>query len=236
VKHQYVGDVNDFVKYGLIRALTSYGQRSSFIAWLLTPDDDGTDGRRLAYLDQPTLWRAHDPELFDRLNSLVQSGERSVDAVAASGILPGARFFSELVPQARDARQTSFRKLLHEAAGCELVFFDPDNGLEVASCPPGRRESSKYLLWRELADTYLAGHSVLIYQHFPRKPRDEYIDAMSSRIGDTTGACEVLAFRTDHVVFFLAPQQSQTEVYASSMDAISRRWSGLIDSVLIAVA
>jgi hypothetical protein len=235
VKHQYVGDVNDYLKYGLLRTLTDRGRKSSFIAWLLTPDDDGPDGRRLGYLESPSLWRARDPELFDSLRTAVRAGARSVGAIETAGVLPAARFFSEVVPQHEQHRRRQFEKMLSLAAGSELVFFDPDNGLEVSSCPPGRKDSPKYLLWRELADTYLAGHSVLVYQHFPRQARDEYIDVMSKRVAKGTGACEVLAFRTNHVVFFLAPQHSQTEFFVNRMSAVREQWRGEIDPVLVGV-
>ena len=125
---------------------------------------------------------------------------------------------------------------MRQATGHELVFFDPDNGLEVDSCRAGTRNSPKYLLWRELTDTYLAGHSVLVYQHFPRRNRQQYIDHMSQRIADATGATEVLAFRTAHVVFFLAPQHSETEFYADRISVVNAQWKNVIDSVLIAVA
>lgn len=107
MKNQYVGDVNDFVKYGLLRSLTDDGAWPSFIAWLLTPDDDRPDGRRLSYLDTPAKWRHRDPDLFDSLQTLVQSGARSVEAVAASGILPGARFHADIVPQPMRAADIS---------------------------------------------------------------------------------------------------------------------------------
>jgi len=233
VKNQYVGDVNDFVKYGLIRALTADGQRSSFVAWLLTPDDERSDGRRLGYLESSSKWRHRDPELFDSLHTLVQNGERSVESVATSGIIPGARYYADFVPQACDARRHHFEHLLRLAAGRELIFFDPDNGLEIASCPSGRKDSPKYLLWRELIDSYLAGHSVLIYQHFPRRAREEYITAMSERIAGETGANDVLAFRTSHVVFFLATQGSETAYYTERVPTVLARWESIIVPAVI---
>ena len=232
MKNQYVGDVNDFVKYGLLHSLTGGGARSSFIAWLLTPDDDRPDGRRLAYLDTPAKWRHRDPDLFDSLQTLVQSGARSVEAVAASGILPGARFHADIVPQPANARRRHLDDTLRQAVGQELIFFDPDNGLKIASCSSDQKDSPKYLLWSELAQSYHAGHSVLIYQHFPRLTRGAYISAMSERISDETGACGIVAFRTGHVAFFLAPQPSQAEYYADRAKIIAERWKDVILPVL----
>jgi hypothetical protein len=45
MKNQYFGDVNDYRKYGLLRALQSTWNGSLLVAWMLTPDDGGRDGR-----------------------------------------------------------------------------------------------------------------------------------------------------------------------------------------------
>ena len=236
MKHQYVGDINDYVEYGLLRVLTARGQIASAVAWLLTADDLSRDGRKLGYLEAPAVWRSRDPELYDALAGLVARGERSVEAVAAAGLLPGTRFHAELVPRSREARRAHFARTLEIAAESELLFFDPDNGLEVGSFPAGRKGCEKYLLWDELTEAYAAGHSVLVYQHFPRRERGAYVLEMSARIGDRTGACEVFACRTANVAFFLAVQHGATEWYAERMGDLNAAWAGIIESEMVAVA
>lgn len=235
MKHQYVGDINDYVKYGLLRELTAHGQISATVAWMLTPDDHSRDGRKLGYLTTPQNWRHRDPELFDALSQIVAHGQRCVTAVEASNVLPATRFHSELVPRAIEDRRAHFGRTLAIAAGSDLIFFDPDNGLEVGSCPPGRRGSEKYLLWEELVAAYRAGKSVLIYQHFPRQEREAFIWSISQRIGARTGACEIQAFRTSNVVFLLVPQHHATEWYIDRMDAVDQHWHGVIKSEVVAV-
>jgi hypothetical protein len=44
--------------------------------------------------------------------------------------------------------------MLARFRGTDLIFFDPDNGMEVGSRPWGRRDSCKYLYWRELVRAY----------------------------------------------------------------------------------
>ena len=68
MQDRYVGDIGDFVKYGLLRALGE-GKRLG-VAWYLHPDYDG-DGRHTGYLRKPKDWRYLDPELFDTLKKLV---------------------------------------------------------------------------------------------------------------------------------------------------------------------
>ena len=40
MKDQYFGDINDYRKYGILRALQSKGQRTLLVAWMLTPELD----------------------------------------------------------------------------------------------------------------------------------------------------------------------------------------------------
>lgn len=84
----------------------------------------------------------------------------------------------------------------------DLVFFDPDNGLEV-SLPKGRKNSSKYLYLDEAAAFYEAGKSLLIYQHFPRVERKAFLTSCTERLRSVASGCAVWAFTTSHVVFLL---------------------------------
>lgn len=234
MKNQYVGDVNDFCKYGILRALTAGGATTSTVAWMLTVDDLSRDGRKLAYLQTPERWRAADPDLFDRMARLVASGARTVAAVEASGILPHARFHTDVVPRRVDERRAHFARTLEIARGSELLFFDPDNGLEVSSCGPGRAGSEKYLLWSELVAAYSAGHSVLVYQHFPRRERTDYVRATAGLIAERTGSAAVPTFRTSSVVFFLAAQSAAADTSRSRALELASKWNGIIavDTVL----
>jgi hypothetical protein len=44
MKDQYFGDINDYRKYGLLRAIQSRGTGRLLVAWMLTPADGGRDG------------------------------------------------------------------------------------------------------------------------------------------------------------------------------------------------
>ena len=203
---------------------------------MLTPDDLSRDGQKLQYLQAAPKWRHRDPELFDSLSAVASRDDRSVSDVAAALLLPGARFHDELVPRDLRLRRLHFERTLEIANGSELLFFDPDNGLEVASCAPGRSGSEKYLLWSELTDAYQAGHSILVYQHFGRQKREPFVTALSERIANRTGACEVFAFQTAGVVFLLAPQHGATEWFAAAANEIVSRWAGTITPSFVAVA
>jgi hypothetical protein len=235
MKNQYFGDVNDYRKYGLLRALQHDGQLSLAVAWMLTPDDGSSDGGFRTYLDRPRDWRDFDSELFDGLSSaLVTSASRGVGMIEESGLLPGATFFSGVVPDERDARTRWGQQLEQAASGVDLVFLDPDNGLQIDSKPLGRKGSSKYAMWCEVEALWSAGSSVLVYQHFRRERRDPFAQRMMAELRDHTGAQLVEAFRTPHVLFVLAGQERHRTVLE---DAIARRlpdWTGQIDPVSLA--
>ena len=71
VKNQYVGDIGDYGKYALLRALSC--RYSIGVNWYLTPDDDRSDGKFTDYLthEADTL----NGELFQMLKGLLLSAE-----------------------------------------------------------------------------------------------------------------------------------------------------------------
>jgi hypothetical protein len=225
VKNQYFGDINDYRKYGLLRILSHKGDVRTAVCWMLTADDDFGHGALTDYLQDPDRWRAFDPELFDSLvQCLAEPDNRHVEWAEASGILPSAGFFPRLLTDNTNERQEYFRQFLDVAHSCDLVFFDPDNGLEVKSKPYGRKDSCKYLYWRELSEAYRSGHSVLVYQHFRREKRDQFIEELSARICEETGAAEIVSFRTAHVVFLLAPQPHHLDYFRTRRKEAAQEW------------
>ena len=85
MQNRYTGDIGDYVKYGLLRALAV--DRQLGVAWYLFPDENhNADGKHIKYL-QDKRWRDRDPELFDTLELIVTEKRRKVSKVEASGIL-----------------------------------------------------------------------------------------------------------------------------------------------------
>lgn len=183
MEHQYYGDVNDYRKYGLLRLLAAVGGLRLGISWMLTPDDGRPDGGKIDYLDQPRRWRSCDPELFDNLAATLKGGgARHVGAVDDRNLIPGARYHSDILEDGVVARAAYMKTMLDRFQGLDLVFFDPDNGLEIKSCPMGRKGSSKFLAFHEAAATFATGASLLVFQHYCRAERVAYASTLS-RIG-----------------------------------------------------
>jgi hypothetical protein len=151
MQNRYVGDIGDYLKLGILRAL-SPGYRLG-VAWWLFPDEDhNNDGRHIDYLDQPAQWRHFDPQLFDALGEIVLSGQWDVRALEAADILPGAIFANDVIPRRRKARQEWFSGVQRALRDADLVFVDPDNGLEPDGHSHGSSKSGKSVLLGELRE------------------------------------------------------------------------------------
>ncbi|TCH98928.1 hypothetical protein EJV46_10265 [Roseococcus sp. SYP-B2431] len=175
MQNRYVGDIGDYMKLALLRTLLP--DRSLGVAWWLYPDENhNSDGRHISYLDQPLLWRSLDPPLFDHLKAVVASGMRQVAALEHEALLPGARFFSEPMPtvgsraQRREARLAWFERLQHTLEDCDLLFLDPDNGLETKNFDLGAPLSGKSVALSELRSLRRPGRTLISYHHQTRRP------------------------------------------------------------------
>lgn len=176
MQDRYTGDIGDYVKYGLLRAL---GEGSKLgVAWYLYPDEShNEDGRHIDYLDRPGEWTALDPGLFQGLGKLVADGDRAVRAVEGAGILPNAVFANEILHSPitswrvrADWRRAWFERAMARLSDCEIVFADPDNGLcaDEKFRPATRKDWKRMPL--EEARRLSADRTAIIYHHNSRRP------------------------------------------------------------------
>ena len=225
MKQQYFGDVNDYVKYGILRCMAAGGLRVG-VCWMMTPDDGRSDGEKKFHFDQPGKWASHDDELFTALQTLADQQEsRPLEAFEQKELIPGARFYGALVPDAADSRQVWFQQALTVLGETELIFFDPDNGIEVPSKPAGCKDSSKYVLWAELERTWRSGKSLLIFQHFPRINRELYIRSLVEQAQRRLVATNIVALRSANVLFLLVRQTERDVRMKSALNFLTQRWS-----------
>ena len=188
MQDRYVGDVGDFVKYGLLRAIK--GQKRLGVAWYLNPyagprpygqhteHDDAINDRTYRYLKQRDQWRHLDPELFDNLEKLVGDDDRSVEAVQKSGVLGNAVFAAEpldiyRVPwrERRHWRRRWFERTRSLLSDCDLILADPDNGLvpdERFRPEQKKNENEKRIPLAEV-NALAEGRSVIVYHHNSRR-------------------------------------------------------------------
>ena len=147
MKDQYVGDIGDYPKLGLLRVIEKAGF-SIGVNWYLTAPDGGKDGRKAGYLNKAC--DTPDTVLFNALQGIRK--ERSIEAIEKSNLLTNTKYFNEEL-------DSVYRKSWHEKAilhlcGQDIIFLDPDNGFEVKSVNPHFLNGNKYITYDEAADYF----------------------------------------------------------------------------------
>jgi hypothetical protein len=226
MKNQYFADINDYRKFGLLRTLSGLGEIRTAVCWMLTGSDTRSDGRFTRYLGQPERWRDCDPPLFDSLAACLSGpGTRSVAWAVDHQLLPAACYFADLLEDGLTARRQYFDRFEALSAGSELVFFDPDNGLEVKSVRAGGKNFSKFLAWDELERTYQSGKSVLFYQHFPRIRRDVFTERLASQLLSRLALPGLFSFTSSNVLFMLLPQPRRLDYFSGRCSQLEVAWA-----------
>lgn len=225
MKNQYFGDLSDYKKYSILRFLGDGGLLRICICWMLTEDDGGTDGRHTQYLSDGNTWRKYDPPVFDLLfENVVAREERRIEAVEESDLLTNTNFLSERLTDDLTQRQAYFAALHRLLDDVDIVFLDPDNGLETKSTLQGKRNSNKYLYWSELDELIGRDHSVLVYQHYTRTERAAFVRNMALQMLTRYTVATVFVVRTRHTAFFLIPAARHERSLRRALEKLADTW------------
>ena len=181
MKNQYVGDIGDYGKYGLLRFLASHGIKIG-VNWFLTENDGSTDGKFTTYLKNPAD-RVYDPELFDALQNIADHPDKTIKMIEQAGIIPGAEFYGELLKGSSleaDAREWNRRLWFNNSTlmlgNAELIFADPDNGISYRKTAR-TKDSEKFILPEDVAEYYNSGRNVVYYCHKGRRKQEAWDQA-----------------------------------------------------------
>ncbi|MGI9392380.1 MAG: hypothetical protein ACR2N8_02455 [Parvibaculales bacterium] len=177
MRDELVGDVGDYFKYGLLRFLREHGGVKKLgVNWYKNEDYISTQGDNIYHLTNPRKYRQYDEKLFDALLPQRVDEQKhkqglpkeeykkksSIEWVESSNLLEGAKFFDELVLEKKE-RKIWFEKSLQELEGGDLVFLDPDTGLQNKSMEEEKKRD--YVLYDEMEKLIKKGHNILCYQH-----------------------------------------------------------------------
>ena len=181
MKNQYVGDIGDFGKYGLLRFLANHGIKIG-VNWYLTEDDSSSDGRFTGYLNRPEEGIS-DPELFYVLKEIAFRSDKSVNMIQDAHIIQGAEFYKEILKSSSleaDARELSRRFWFNNSTlilkDVDLIFADPDNGISYRKTAK-TKDSEKYILPEDVCDYYNSGRNVVYYCHKGRRKQEAWEQA-----------------------------------------------------------
>jgi hypothetical protein len=223
MKDQYVGDIKDFEKYALLRRLAAGSGLPLAVCWMLTDPDGSTDGNLLQYLEDRGRYRHLDPHVFDLLRAIIDADDRRVAAVERSGVLEErTTFFDRRLENRLNSRFVYFRGVWETLSQPTLVFFDPDKGL---ASPKMRRSAGKaaaYVFEEELTEGYRKGHSLVVFHHWGRIQRLEFLEGAFSRLCRATGSSSVFAVWSRARVAFLAVPQG---AHAAGLRAAARSFA-----------
>ena len=179
MKNQYAGDIGDYTKLGILRHLEN-ADFSIGLNWYLTPDELAhsktfTDGKHIDFLkcecDTPDIF------LHCALKRIGLSNNRSITRLERAKLFKNALFWNKIL-EGKERNKWHF-EALKKLCKQDIVFLDPDNGLEVKSTKPTSKNGNKYTTYQEVADYYKNGSSVIVYNHRDRKPENEYIKRLT---------------------------------------------------------
>lgn len=233
MQDRYTGDIGDFSKLGILRALQSAGL-SIGLNWYLTPNEThNDDGRHVNYLQQDAF-RSCDEGLWLELKNIVETKQRKVQFLENDRILNATYFskrldFTEMKKLERNEFRTNwYHESLTKLAGKDIVCVDPDNGLIVPSAA-GRPKENKYVLRSELAGYYAQGSSVIYYQHKARR-KDEFYIRQHNELVSSKGfpGAEKLGLKflttSQRYYLFIIQPQHKTTIEAAINEMLSTAW------------
>ena len=236
MQNRYVGDIGDYAKYSLLRAL-SRGCKLG-VSWYLFPDEDSGNGGHIGYLLRPDKWREPDPVTFYMLRKIVgdafdkihEQKIRSVAAIEQSGLLPDATFWNRMTvstpckggPDLAERRRKWFQESMECLEDCDIVFADPDNGLkEQEKFKPGQCKSGKSICEDEARRFAEGGRPVVVYHHNAMFPGgiDKEVSYWQQRLGP--GTCAVRWRPFSPRTFFIL---NCTEEFCDRAKEWCKRW------------
>lgn len=193
MQDRYAGDIGDFGKIGLLKALQAQGLSIGVNWYLVEPMDterksDGTykqeDGKYLI----PEKLQVCDTLLAEKLTKIAKSDHRSIRSLEQGNFILNARYYSKPVSVA--GREEWHKKALDLLNDLDIVFVDPDNGMLVKSVGKKSVKSVKYTFYEEVRDYVRRGQSVLIYNHRSRKQETQYFHEICYKLQEATGITE----------------------------------------------
>jgi hypothetical protein len=181
MQDRYVGDVGDFGKYGLLRYLAGRFDSSSplrlgVIWYRVASESHNNDGAKIQYLrpDKAADFQLCDPELYLVLRDVVTSSTRTLREIQSRAILPTTTTFfddelgfSDIRDRGTRARRRSawVARALRATENADIVFADPDNGLQCKSVGPFDRLGPKYAFYDELLPVIDRKQTLVVYHH-----------------------------------------------------------------------
>jgi hypothetical protein len=245
MQDNYVGDVGDFGKYGLLATVLACGggEVRLGVNWYKFIAPENGDGRYTGYLDlENKNGRKYEeyercfPEIYAALKGIVGARKREIPEIERSGVIgDGVVYYSEAVngitstggekdvktpdqppAQRRAAREAWFADSLAALEDANVIFLDPDNGIQPDPLQKSNKKAGKYFFRDECREYFAQGMSLILYHHRNRKPKKRY-DADIRRLHraiDGSATMFILRFRRYSVRdYIISAQPEHAELF-----------------------
>lgn len=177
MKNRFYGDVNDYIKYGILDIL-SQKYKSIGINWYLTDDRHGKkgDGNLNHHITNVEDWKGFNSKIYEKLQKRLQLNQRNIKYCGEDELFDFKYEFVEQLPD--NVQQSIYEALrngwhtraLRHLSECDLVFFDPDIGV-IDQLTKNVEKNSEYCLAKEIADYIWCDWLVVIFpKHAKRYP------------------------------------------------------------------
>ena len=227
MQDNYVGDIGDYGKYGLLREICSAGLSLAINWYKVVPHTIGKqdDGKFIQYLSAPQQYRCYDSELFDVLYAIVCcKQDRRLERIEQANLFP-AKFYSEAIDK---DRKKWHKNALNQTLGTAVVFLDPDNGLETANMRKNGSATEKHVKWTEIKDYYYRGQNVVLYQHRPQMTSKEKCIESVMRFQHEyllADCVKILEFpKYTNRFYFMFVHKEAKETFESICAAMTQKW------------
>ncbi len=210
MKDQYFGDNKDLFTYDLIWQIMQSGlvEHFTFIP-MLTPNDNGRHGQK--WHREKAKAGTQNKELMNFLDKCVQEGRRDIKQLESFFARHGIEttiYYGEDRYFSHQQRQQHFAQIGNELLSNSLIFVDPDVGLEV------KNSGKEHVLYSEVKSLYdrMDRSSILmLFQHFPRQPRQQYLNTRAEELKEKVCGDYPICIDDNEVIFFFLTKNESLE-------------------------
>ena len=191
MQNKYFGDIHDFYKYILLKYISKY--KSLGIHWCLVPDDERSDGNKPLTEKEKNICE----ELYEIIRK-----EKNIKNIKPY-FNKNVSYYDNLLieyDKANIYEEEAFKKLKSK----NIVFFDPDNGIEVKSI--NKNNFFKYITYNLIKKYWDNGNSIIIYQHSDRikYSLDMKIDQLEKKLNcNRIENIEIIKIKNVYYIFLI---------------------------------
>lgn len=221
---QQIGGVGDFGKFALLRHLMK--DRRLAVCWYLTGESVETKDRdrHFDYLKRPDDFRHFAPEVFDQLVEFNGGSRALIDPLTElhmSKILGNAVFLRQEVPRRASLRRQWLDALVDSVRGTNLVFLDPDSGIQ------GKRLTTSHVALAEIAALRLPDRALIVgHQQSGRRSEVKFLADQMRSLG--CDPVEIIRLRLVTSRFYVIADHDSA--MAELIATFARKWGDRIKS------